>query len=59
MTDMGYVEIMKRIESHTISSDDMPREMTVQELSSWLNGYAAGVEACKEIVSEMSRSQMD
>lgn len=59
MTDMGYVEIMKRIESHTISSDDIPSEMTILELQAWLNGYAAAVASCQKIVSEMSRGQAD
>lgn len=59
MTDFDYLELAKRIESHTISSDDIPSEMTILELQAWLNGYAAAVTSCQKIVSEMSRVQAD
>ena len=59
MTDFDYLELAKRIESHTISSDDIPSEMTILELQAWLNGYAAAVASCQKIVSEMSRAQAD
>lgn len=59
MTDFDYLELAKRIESHTISSDNIPSEMTILELQAWLNGYAAAVTEIQEIVSSCSRGQAD
>ena len=56
MTDIGYKNIIDRINNFSI---EPPKNITVKELTAWLNGYAKCHKDVLDILDELRKGSRD